>query len=103
MAPGARLVNLRAMGPDGSGATSSVIEAIDWAVDHRAEYNIRIINMSLGHPVLEAAATIRCARLCSGRSTRASWWWRRRATTGKRRTACRSSAASCRRATRRRH
>ncbi len=56
MAPDARLLNLRAMGPDGSGATSDVIAAIDWAIAHQAEYNIRVINLSLGHPVFESAA-----------------------------------------------
>ena len=33
-----------------------MIAAIDWAVEHRAEFNLRIINLSLGHPVLEATA-----------------------------------------------
>jgi len=55
VAPGASLVNLRALGSDGSGATSDVIAAIDWAVEHRAQYNLRIINLSLGHPVFEPA------------------------------------------------
>jgi hypothetical protein len=34
------LVNLRVLGDDGSGM-SDVIEAIDWAVEHRREYRIR--------------------------------------------------------------
>ena len=51
---GADLINLRALGADGSGNTSDVIEAIDWAVAHRRQYNIRVINLSLGHPVLES-------------------------------------------------
>jgi serine protease AprX len=54
MAPGANIINLRALGADGSGATSDVINAIDWAIDHRAQFNIRIINLSLGHPVFES-------------------------------------------------
>jgi serine protease AprX len=54
MAPDANIVNLRALGPDGSGATSDVINAIDWAIDHRAQFNIRVINLSLGHPVFES-------------------------------------------------
>ena len=56
VAPDARLLNLRAMGPDGTGATSAVIAAIEWAIAHQAEYNVRVINLSLGHPVMEAAA-----------------------------------------------
>jgi len=32
---------------------SDVIEAIDWAIDNRRAYNIRVINLSLGAPVLQ--------------------------------------------------
>ena len=53
VAPGAYLLNLRVLGNDGSGAAADVIEAIDWAIDHRDEYNIRVINLSLGAPVLQ--------------------------------------------------
>ena len=53
VAPGAYLLNLRVLGDDGSGSASDVIEAIDWSIDHRDEYNIRVINLSLGAPVLQ--------------------------------------------------
>ena len=53
MASGAYLINLRALGDDGSGTVSNVIEAIDWAIAHRREFNIRVINLSLGAPVLQ--------------------------------------------------
>ena len=53
IASGAYLINLRVLGDDGSGMASDVIEAIDWAVEHRREYNIRVINLSLGAPVLQ--------------------------------------------------
>ena len=53
IAPGAYLVNLRVLGDDGSGTASDVIEAIDWAIEHRARYNIRVINLSLGAPVMQ--------------------------------------------------
>ena len=56
MAYGAYLVNLRALGDDGSGAASDVIEAIDWAIEHRNRYNIRIINLSLGAAVMQPFA-----------------------------------------------
>jgi serine protease AprX len=56
MAPGAHIINLRVLGPDGSGKTSDVLEAIDWAIEHRGQYNIRVLNVSLGHGVVEAAA-----------------------------------------------
>ncbi len=56
MAPGARLINLRVLAADGSGQSSDVIEAIDWAIENKARYNLRVLNVSLGHPAMEAAA-----------------------------------------------
>ncbi|MGH9141906.1 MAG: S8 family peptidase [Vicinamibacterales bacterium] len=57
VAPGVQLVNVRVLGADGVGRTSDVIAGIQWAIANRARYNIRIINLSLGHPVMEPAAT----------------------------------------------
>jgi serine protease AprX len=53
IASGAYLVNLRVLGADGSGDVSDVVDAIDWAVAHRHEYRISVINLSLGAPVLQ--------------------------------------------------
>ncbi len=55
--PRAHLVNVRVLGADGSGFTSDVIAGIEWVVANRALYNIRVINLSLGHPVTEACST----------------------------------------------
>ena len=57
VAPGVQLINVRVLGENGSGFTSDVIAGIDWAIANRSRYNIRIINLSLGHPVMEPAAT----------------------------------------------
>src|SRR6185295_8585030 len=57
IAPRAKLVNVRVLGADGSGFTSDVIAGIEWVVANRARYNIRVINLSLGHPVTEACST----------------------------------------------
>jgi serine protease AprX len=57
VAPGARLISLRALNPDGTGTTSDVLRAVDWAILHRRQYNIRVLNLSLGHPVYESFAT----------------------------------------------
>jgi serine protease AprX len=57
IAPGAQLVNVRVLGEDGTGLTSDVIAGIDWVVKNRAKYNIRVVNLSLGHPVAEPSAT----------------------------------------------
>jgi serine protease AprX len=51
IAPGASLVNVRVLGADGSGLTSDVIDGIEWVIANKAKYNIRVINLSLGHPV----------------------------------------------------
>jgi serine protease AprX len=53
VASGAYLVNLRVLDDKGEGNASDVIEAIDWAIDHKGAYNIRVINLSLGAPVLQ--------------------------------------------------
>jgi subtilisin family serine protease len=57
IAPGVQLVNIRVLGANGVGRTSDVINGIQWAIDHRAQYNIRVINLSIGHPVMESATT----------------------------------------------
>ena len=57
IAPGAHLVNVRVLGADGSGLTSDVIAGIEWVVANRMLYNIRIINLSVGHPATEACST----------------------------------------------
>jgi serine protease AprX len=57
VAPGVQLVNVRVLGADGVGRTSDVIAGIEWAIANRVRYDIRVINLSLGHPVMEPAAT----------------------------------------------
>lgn len=57
VAPGAHLVNVRVLGANGTGLTSDVIAGIDWVIANRARYNIRVINLSLGHSVMEPVAT----------------------------------------------
>ena len=49
MAPGAHIVSLKVLEADGTGKVSNAIRAIDWAIEHKAQYGIRIINLSLGH------------------------------------------------------
>ena len=57
IAPGVKLVNIRVLGANGSGWTSDVIAGVEWAIANRAKYNIKVLNMSLGHPVTEPSAT----------------------------------------------
>jgi serine protease AprX len=56
-APRVHFVDVRVLGKDGIGYTSDVIAGIDWVIANRARYGIRIINLSLGHPVAEPSAT----------------------------------------------
>ena len=48
IAPGANLVDVRVLDANGNGRVSSVVLGIQWALDHRAQYNIRVLNLSLG-------------------------------------------------------
>jgi serine protease AprX len=56
-APGVNLVDVRVLGSNGVGYTSDVIAGIDWTIENARRYNIRVINLSLGHPVAEPSAT----------------------------------------------
>lgn len=47
MAPGANLVGVRVLNQDGYGTYETVIQGIQWVIDNRAEYNIRVMNLSL--------------------------------------------------------
>ena len=57
LAPNVKLVVLKVLDKDGAGYTSDVIRAVDFAVANRASLGIQIINLSLGHPIFEPAAT----------------------------------------------
>ena len=57
IAPDVKLVNVRVLGANGTGWTSDVIAGIEWVIENRAKYNIRAINLSLGHPVTEPSTT----------------------------------------------
>jgi serine protease AprX len=56
-APSVRFIDIRVLGSTGIGYTSDVLAGIEWAITNRTKYGIRIINLSLGHPVAEPAAT----------------------------------------------
>jgi len=48
VAPAAGLVSVKVAGPDGSTDVSVIIAALQWVVSHRAEYGIRVLNLSFG-------------------------------------------------------
>jgi len=57
IAPGVQLLSVRALAPDGSGYTSDILAGLDWVIRNKSVYNIRVVNMSLGHPVFESYTT----------------------------------------------
>ena len=56
VAPGAHLVNVRVLNRAGVGYTSDVIAGIQWVLANRTKYSIRVMNLSLGHPVQQPCA-----------------------------------------------
>ena len=54
IAPAAKLINLRVLDRNGQGTDSAVIAAIERAIQLKNQYNIRVINLSLGRPVFES-------------------------------------------------
>src|SRR2546423_3421607 len=48
VAPGANLISIKVAGLDGSTDVSMIIAGLQWAVSHRARYNIRVLNLSFG-------------------------------------------------------
>jgi len=57
IAPGAGLVSVRVLGPEGDGRVSDVMAGIDWVVANKNLYGIRVMNLSLGHPVDQSYST----------------------------------------------
>jgi serine protease AprX len=56
-APGVHFADVRVLGSNGTGYTSDVIAGIDWTIANARRFNLKIINLSLGHPVAEPSAT----------------------------------------------
>jgi len=48
VAPAAKVIAVKVLGPSGSGSWSQVICGIDWVTAHATQYNIKVANMSLG-------------------------------------------------------
>ncbi len=47
-APEANLVGVKVLDKNGNGTTSNILKGINWAVENKDQYNIRVINLSLG-------------------------------------------------------
>jgi serine protease AprX len=57
IAPKANIISLKALNAEGKGPISNIIAALDWIVANRVQYNIRVVNMSLGAGVYESYHT----------------------------------------------
>jgi subtilisin family serine protease len=54
IAPNANIINLRVLNSVGAGSVSALLSALDWVMNNRATYNIRVVNMSLGMPAVDS-------------------------------------------------
>ncbi len=54
VAPNANIINLRVLDANGCGSDGAVIAAIQRAIQLKSQYNIRVINLSLGRSVYES-------------------------------------------------
>ncbi|MFL6283257.1 MAG: S8 family serine peptidase, partial [Pyrinomonadaceae bacterium] len=57
IAPDASILDLKVLDENGSGTSSGVMAAINWAVVNQKRYNVRVINLSLGAIVPESYRT----------------------------------------------
>jgi serine protease AprX len=53
----AKLLPLKVLDRNGAGYTSDVIRALEFVIANKDRFNIRVVNLSLGHPIYESAAT----------------------------------------------
>ncbi len=54
VAPSAHIVSLKVLDASGAGFMSNVIAALDWSIAHKAEYGLRVVNLSVGAPVTQS-------------------------------------------------
>jgi serine protease AprX len=54
IAPKANIINLRVLNSQGVGTVSGLLAALDWLMSNRGNYNIRVVNMSLGMAALNS-------------------------------------------------
>ena len=57
VAPNARLIGLKVLDSKGRGTTDNVVRAIEFAIANKQLLGIDVLNLSLGHPIFEPAAT----------------------------------------------
>lgn len=50
IAPSCNLIGIKILDEKGSGSTSNVLAGIQWMIDNKDRYNIRVANLSIGSP-----------------------------------------------------
>jgi len=53
-APEASIIGIKVLDEQGSGRLSTIIEGLEWCIDHKEVHNIQIISLSLGAPAYES-------------------------------------------------
>jgi serine protease AprX len=54
IAPNANLIDVRVLNAQGVGSTSGILAGIDWCIANKAQYNIRVMNLSLGTTAVDS-------------------------------------------------
>lgn len=57
IAKNANIISVKVLDKYGHGTVSQVVSGIQWCVQNKGTYNIRVLNLSLGHPVSESYTT----------------------------------------------
>jgi serine protease AprX len=57
VAPNANIINVKVSNDDGSTTASKVVAGLQWVLQNRAQYNIRVVNLSLNSTVSESYHT----------------------------------------------
>jgi serine protease AprX len=57
VAPNANIINVKVSNDDGSATTATVVAGLQWVLENRTRYNIRVVNLSLDSTVSESYNT----------------------------------------------
>ncbi|HEX7317426.1 MAG TPA: S8 family peptidase [Pyrinomonadaceae bacterium] len=57
IATNANLLDVRVLDSNGAGKVSNVVKAVDWVIQNRKTYNVRVMNLSLGAPPTQSYKT----------------------------------------------
>ena len=57
VAPSANIINVKVSNDDGSATTATIVAGLQWVLQNKAAYNIRVVNLSLNSTVAESYKT----------------------------------------------